>query len=106
MFVWFFVLIVFYGIGKYILCCVLVVGYPGVIILLLCAIVARSFGVGAIGIGTIFGWSLLPICLLRCGILCLLYFELSGLVLFVGEGGRISVCVLQGWLCLVCVAHS
>ena len=103
MFVRFFVLVVFYGIGIYILCCVLVVSCPGVIILLLCAIVVRFFAVGAIGIDIIFGWSLLPICPLWYGVLCLLCFGLFGLTLFRGGRGGMFSCVFCGGGCVWCV---
>ena len=57
-----FVLFAFYGIalcGSYY---VLVVCYPGVLVFLLCAIVGWSLTIIAIGIGTSFGWLVLPIC--------------------------------------------
>ena len=104
-FVRFFVLVVFCGIGIWILCCVLGVCCPGVLILLLCAIVVWSFVVVAIGIGTIFDGLVLPICLFWYGVLYLLYFGLFGLMLF-GSEGDVFVCILWGWLCVgVCWSY-
>lgn len=94
-------LIVCYGIELYILCCVLVVCYPDVVILRLCAIVVWSFVRVAIGISTVFGWLLLPICLFWCVSFRLLWFELHVLGPFVGGGGFV-VCVACGDICVWC----
>ena len=66
--------------------CVLVVYYPGVLILRFCAIVIWSFVGVAIGKGIAFGWHLLPIYLFWYSHVHRLWFVLLVLVLFVERG--------------------
>ena len=94
-------LIVCYGIELCILCCVLVVCYPGVVILRLYAIVVWSFVGVAIGINTVFGWRLLPICLFWCMFFRLLWFELLVIGSLVRGEGLLCVWLVGIFVCVV-----